>query len=260
MITVMDIEPLGRAKREQDPPRKKDRKAAVRYGRARMNRYRRAPRPGQWVPTLMETWAFNNGRFIGASAQDDEADLRLPPHERTGLVRLVALAALSLPGGVLIENLNDLDTTGQRPLARAVLGRLRQKNQDASQDPTLWYGQKWMKNSRTRVRHASAKDVDSWIEQAGPSAVQDELEMFMQAVNHDLTAMHFGDDPYFVYLGSGPVRDKDLAKEEYQRLTGTNSDADIARYLETYGYTNPAGTVGRWYHEQLKSLRDNRSM
>lgn len=258
MISMVDTELVGRAKREQDPPRRKDRKAAVRYGSARMNPRRRPPRPGQWTPTLMEKWALDNGRFIGVSVQADEAESHLLPHERPELVRLGALAQPSLPGGVLVENLNDLDAPGQRPLARAVLARFLQKG-DTSQDPPLWYGLKWTSNNRAQVRQATAKEVDSWVNEVGRSTVGDEVEIFTQAVLDYLVGTINGDDSlaFFTDMGSGSLRDSNLAKKEYQRLSGPNSDVDITRYLETYGYINPAGTVGRWYHNQLKSLHDN---
>lgn len=74
MMTLVDTELVGRTKREQDPSRKRDRLAAVRYGRARMNPYRRPLRPGQWAPTLVEAWARYNDRFIGASIQPHRAN------------------------------------------------------------------------------------------------------------------------------------------------------------------------------------------
>jgi len=206
----------------------------------------------------MEAWAHDNGRFIGASVQDDPS-LLLLPHERPGLVRFGALAAVPLPGGVLIENLSNLDAVAtQGSLARAVLGRYLQRG-DTSQNPPLWYGEKW-RNNRPQARQATAKNIDLWVDQAGRSQVNDELGKYTDTVHQRLPEIaRFEEDAldFLIYLGSGPLRDQTLAKDEYRRLRATNSDTNIARYLETYGYINPAGTVGRWYHNQLQALHDN---
>jgi hypothetical protein len=222
------------------------------------NRYRREPGLEQWVPTLMEAWALEHDRFIGESLRDDEADLQLRPHERPKLVRLGALALGQLPGGVLMESLNDL---GDHPLARAVLcGFLRRTVE--GQDPPVWHGVKWLPDNRARARQVTAKDVSTWVAQAGPKAVTDELDNFVQAIQqHALEMMSREDDvlDFFQYLGSGPFRDADLARKEYQRLSSSHADAEIRRYLDIYGYTNPKGTVGRWYHKHLQALQDNGS-
>ncbi|WIX76957.1 hypothetical protein QRX50_36890 [Amycolatopsis carbonis] len=46
-----------------------------------------------------------------------------------------------------------------------------------------------------------------------------------------------------------------MARTEYRQLHHHHSDAEIEQYLETYGYRNPNGTVGRCYHETNRSLR-----
>ncbi|GDY33929.1 hypothetical protein [Gandjariella thermophila] len=176
------------------------------------------------------------------------------------MVQLGALAVSSLPGGVLIETLDDLGPPGTPPLCRAVLGRFLQKD-DSGQDPPWWYGRKWTTANRPQARRVTAKNVDSWVKQAEESIIQDELDAFRKALQDYLIARYSGNASalfsFITELGSGPVRDVILAKDQHRRLTAHNSDAEISRYLETYGYINPAGTVGRWHHEHMKSLRDN---
>jgi hypothetical protein len=166
------------------------------------------------------------------------------------------LAAVPLPGGVLIENLNDL---GDHPLTRAVLGQFLQRTAEG-QDPPLWHGVRWLPDNRASARQVTAKDVTKWVAEAGPKAVNHELDNFSQAYQqHGLEMMSHEDDvsDLFVYLGSGPLRDADLAKKAYKRLSGNNSGAAIRKYLDIYGYINPKGTVGRWSHAHLQWLRDN---
>jgi hypothetical protein len=59
----------------------------------------------------------------------------------------------------------------------------------------------------------------------------------------------------FMGLGHGPHRDTVLAHSAAsQRREAGWSDVRIRRYLELYGFTNHAGRVGVWGHEQFKAL------
>ncbi|GLY71672.1 hypothetical protein [Amycolatopsis taiwanensis] len=248
MMTMVETDVIGRVWRQ--PRRTKDRKAALRYGRSPHNRYR-----GHW--SLMETRAFQHDRFIADSLRDDDTDLHLPPHERPGLIQLAALAAGPLPGGVLLESLNAL---GDDPLARAVLGRFLQTKTEDEGDPPIWYGERWRAADKVSVRQVKAKDIAFWEMEAGRNAVEIELGAFTQAIQQQMLEMigHSDDGLHIVlYLGSGPFRDENLARMQYHRLTEGHSDTKILRHLETYGYTNPNGTVGRWYPKLLNTLRSN---
>lgn len=248
-MTLVETEMIGRVRREKQ--RSRDREAAILYIRPLRNRFRKESEPGRWVPSPMETWAHKNNRFIAESLCDDEADLELPPHERPGLLRLAALTVLpsqNLPGGVLVEH---LDALVKDPIARAVLGRLLQRR--VGENPPLWYNNK----SRPRVTQVKAAELERWITDAGTEIVDREVEIFKKAAVQHLLEITTDPIHLITHLGTGPLRDENLARMQYQRLAGSHSEADIRRYLETYGYTNPAGTVGRWYHQNLKALRDN---
>lgn len=253
MMTLVETELIGCVRRKQIRPRKIDRKAAVSYGRPLRNRHRKEPSPGQWVPSLMATWALDQDCFIGQSIRDDKSDLNLLPHQRPGLVKLCALATGSLPGGILIESPRDLGTLGQ-----AVLGKfwLRLKN---SHDTGLWYGDGWDRTNRAKAHAVTEHEVARWVRDAGQNAVEQELANLDAAFRQALQLEGDGVTDFWTYLGSGPMRDAELARQEYQRLGADNTDEDILRYLNIYGYTNPRGTVGRWYHANLQSLRASRN-
>jgi hypothetical protein len=254
MMTLVDTDPVGRVQRTQPNPHKKDRLAAIKYGSSPKNRFRPEPAVQQWAPTLMETWALRNNRFIGEALRDVDSDLLLPPHQRPGLVQVGALTLNAVPGGVLVETRKAL---GEDPLARATLARWLQRR-DPQADPNLVLGTKWDAANIAGAHHVTLRDVAGWVEEAGESAVVHELELFAEAVVGCVPGLaDKGDNAmdFLFQLGSGPLRDEALARAEYQRLRRHHSDTEIEHYLEIYGYRNPKGTVGRWYHENIRSLR-----
>lgn len=254
MMTLVETDPVGRVQRVQASPRKRDRLAAIRYGGSPKNHFRTEPALHQWRPTLMESWALHHDRFVGEALRDADSDLRLPPHARPGLVRIGALTVTSVPGGVLVETRKAF---GEDPLPRAILGRWLQRR-DPQIDPDLVIGSKWKAADIAQARRVTSKDVTRWVGEAGASAVTRELDLFTDAVmqyTRDLPASDGSPMDFFFQLGSGPLRDEALARTEYQRLRRHHSDVEIEQYLEIYGYRNPKGTVGRWYHENIRSLR-----
>lgn len=227
MILVHN-EPGGRVKRE--PTRKWDRLPAVRYGRPVAAR----PVTGHWVPTLMEEWALRPsnargkflarprrepGRCIGVSLQDDRESLVLPAHQRPGLVRLGALTFGKTPGGVLIESRDDLGDN----LSRAVVCRWLQGRCEVF----LPAGDLHYHKQRQPVLPVSRPKLQEWEEQAeqqaGSTAVEDALAAYKDAVLQVVTAETVRQDKqpkldFVTYLGSGPMRNTDLARKEYTRL------------------------------------------
>jgi hypothetical protein len=257
-MNSMDREaPIGSQDRERDGDerRKKDRTACVVYG---MPTEIRAGWSGaQW-------WAHKNRLFIGERVDgltySDDA-----PSDRPGLVQLVMTVRFGVPGGVLVEP----PPHRVDPLALAVIAEsLAEVNTELS------FG-KYRTRSGPVVSTPKARA--EWIQLAGGSRVVEEHAAGLKdAVDLRITREsdalakgkgHLsefessellelrGDISEFMRLGHGPRRDAALARGAAAHLRDTGwSDARIRRYLELYGFTNHAGTVGVWGHEQFKAL------
>lgn len=246
MMMLVQADVLGRVERQRtDGRRAKDRLAVVQYGRCR----------DQLTPghlSCLEQWVLDKDRFIGECVQDDPATRALPPHERPGLVLLGALS-VGTPGGVLVERLSDLGEDEYMP--RAVICQFLTRS--TTQSPLVWY------RDRRKIVRVSSRQVADWRAGAGETRVTEAFVAYRDAVGQHLKErleeiQRTGGSGFdsVLYLGSGPIRDKALAKSRDQQLRENGwSDAAIRRYLALYGYINPSGTVGRWSHEQLWRLR-----
>jgi hypothetical protein len=246
MLTLVEIAPVGRVRRKT--PRQRDRKAAVRYGVSRRS---------QKIQRRTEDWVLGSGRFIAETVLEEPEALDLPLHQRPGLVRLGALAIWDIPGGVVFDK---LDVLGEHLLPRAVVLEFL-----TAARREVWYGKSSGSGGPTKV--ASVQAAHRWRNLAGPSAVADALAEYKQAVTGYM-AQKFeemkadGDEILDLtqYLGSGPLRNTDLARSQAMLLRKQDpkcSGATIRRYLELHGYINTSDIVGRWHHEQLRRLKTN---
>jgi hypothetical protein len=236
----MDTEPNGRVRRE--PAGKRDRRAAVRY--------RCSPSNTRTASTALKQWVLSHDRLIAETVQA-ESDMRArPPHERPGLVRLGALAFVPIHGGVLLDTQDDLGDARSRAV---MLHYLAKKGTD------VWYRHRtWL------VRQATSTTVRHSRDEAGRANLEEDLDAYTQEVTQSLERqVARGVIQDFIYFGSGPIRDAEMARCEDMRLRGFPdtgirdrcTESDIRDHLELYGYINTSGTVGRWHHQQYKALR-----
>jgi hypothetical protein len=241
--------------RDDDERRAKDRTACVVFG---MPTERRDGWSGaQW-------WAYKNRLFIGEHIDGltyaDDA-----PCARPGLIRLVTSARRGLPGGVLIEQPTYLVDRVALAVVAECLAKISCE---------LRLG-KYRGRSGPVVSTPSSRAY--WTQLAGGSGTVGELVQALDdAVDLRLTeetsefVKGWGDSSRlegpellevgrgiveFMGLGHGPHRDTVLAHSAAsQRRKAGWSDVRIRRYLELYGFTNHAGRVGVWGHEQFKAL------
>ena len=251
----MDHEaPIGSQDRERDDERrKKDRAACVVYGMP--TELRDGWSGAQW-------WAYKNRLFIGERIDgltySDDA-----PSDRPGLVRLVMTARFGVPGGVLVEP----PPYRVDPLALAVIAECL-----AEVNTELKFG-KYRTRSGPVVSTTKART--KWTQLAGGSGrVAEHVQALKDAVDLLITSESSailvgrgdfsepgvvrqvgGEISEFLRLGHGPQRDAAMARATAARLRSEGwRDARIRRYLELYGFTNHAGTVGVWGFEQFKAL------
>jgi hypothetical protein len=198
----------------------------------------------------MKQWVLRNNCLIAETVQD-ESDMRARlPHERSGLVRLGALAFLPIHGGVLLDNRDDLGGARSRAVVLHYL---------AEQGVEVWY-----RHGTWPVRQATSATVRRSRDEAGRANFEEDLAAYTQEVTQSLERqVARGVIQDFIYFGSGPIRDAEMARREDMRLRGFPDTeirdrctaSDIRDYLELYGYINTSGTVGRWHHQQYKALR-----
>jgi hypothetical protein len=205
----------------------------------------------------MKQWVLGHDRFIAETVQD-EWDLRARlPHERPGLVRLGWLALQPIPGGVLLDKLDDLGDARSRAV---VLHYLAERG-----GVEVWY-----RHGTPRVIPATATTVRRSRDEVGQATFEEDFAAYIQAVRRYMTGqLTTSGFPAVLedldHLGSGPLRDAEMASREDMRLRGyadtqirdRHTASDIRNYLALYGYTNTSGTVGRWHHQQLQALRGN---
>lgn len=252
MMTVVSTEPSGCVQRKPDG--EGHRKVAILYGRPRFrSRASEGRRGGKWELTPAEQWALDNKWCIGVTLKDDTRELGLWPHQRRQLVQLGALAMGEVPGGVLVEDLEDLGT----PLARVVACRaLRQVGLDV-RAPAKDLSRHKSTTTPTEISESKVKEWEELVQHGELTEADDAYRNAVQQRYLELLQQRVPDP--FVHLGSGPRRDVDMARDVDAALRAEGwSDRRIRDYLSLYGFANPSGKVGVWNHSNHKTLRSRR--
>lgn len=229
---------VGRQHRvfDYDDLRARDRRATVSYG-ARQE----IERDGL---SGAELYALKNNLYIGESPADTVTRTE-PPDVWPGIQRLAMLAFSRLPEPVLVENSNkgSHSVLTLAVLAEYIVGR----GGTMLVGPfRAWSGPKPV-TGRTRTR---------WVQEAGMGHVLECVEELNEDANlMAVQALQQDGLEGVTRLGAGPLRDYELAGAVARERLGAGwTQKRIADYLSVFGFINSVGTVGRWYHPEIKRL------
>jgi hypothetical protein len=149
----------------------------------------------------MKQWVLRHDRFIGETVQDESGMRARLPHERSGLVRLGWLALGPIPGGVLLDNRDDLGDARSRAV---VFHDLAEKGVDV-----------WYRHGTRPVIQAIATTVRHSRDEAGRATFEEDLAVYRQAVRQHMDRQMTTSGFWAVvedlnHLGSGPLRDAEM--------------------------------------------------
>jgi hypothetical protein len=238
MMTMALDDAVGWQRRfaDDEHPRKRDRKATVRYGA------RQEVKPDGLSGA--EFYAMNNDLYIGESCIDT-LPANEPPYARPGIQRLAMLTYTAFPEHVLVEcSTKDARST----LTMAVLAEYI-----GSRGGTMLQGPF---RAGPRPRPVTGRIRKQWADKAGLGQVMQCVEELSELANERLVevARRQGLDG-LVRLGDGPLRDYEFAGlVARERLADGWTQKRIRAYLQVFGFFNSAGTVGRWGHSEFERL------
>lgn len=241
MTTVTLSGPSGSTPRWRlEKAKKRDRRAALRYGRPPVERSPRAP----WKPA--ELWILRNNAYLGETLHDCDPK-SAPPWERDGALRLAMLSSVGLPGGAIIDSREALGDVFSQAV---ILHYLHER------EIVVHWGV-----GKARFKVVDAGDLRALEASVGRAQLKEAIEHYTATWENNLLQRR--DEPGFrlgtelAVFGVGPRRDPDLAYTVARLLDEQRWPRyRIREYLQLFGFVNTSGNLGRWNHRQFAALMD----